>query len=136
MSRRAWLWLIATVSPLVIIIVSAVAFDLLFLGCAARDLPDLAAVRSRELLELKHQLNSELFLSSNTEKVLWIKGRTAAILISAPISGCCAEADDYAIVWKRVYDSEHFGLDYCVNIKIRWLGGGTDVADYTGHPSL
>ena len=118
------------------IIVGKLAIAFLIEDCGARDLPDSASTLRQERVELLGSIETAAVLYSPIMKVPAIQGRTATIQIAAPILYCCSESDTYALIWKGIYDRHHRGLDYCVNVHIRWRDGGTDALHYTGHPSL
>ncbi len=135
MNRRARVSLMVVLAAVVAIVAGKMAVALLIEGCGARDLPDLAATLKQERVELLESVETAPVLYSPIMKVLAIQGRTATFQIAAPILSCCgSESDAYALIWKGIYDRHHGGLDYCVNVHIRWRGGGTDALHYTGHP--
>jgi len=120
------------------IVVGRLAVAFLIEGCGAPDLPDSAITLRQERFELLKSDETAPVLYSPIMKVLAVQGRTATIQIAAPIRSCCgSESNAYALIWKSIYDRHHRGLDYCVNLHIRWRGGGTDVLHYTrNYPTL
>ena len=87
------------------------------------DPPSVTSVEARELVVASR--DAPTAPASTPLKVLRIKGRTAEMMVSRPLS---ASDDEYARVWQQIYAKHHGGRIVCVHLQLFWNGG--DVRQY------